>query len=395
MRQYIDTTQDAAGNAIVGATVEVDLIPGSTKASLFSDNGLTALANPVTSDSTGQFSFFVADGDYSLVFKYNGTTYKTQSPVSIFDGASQVTITDSGSANAYAISSSALEKALRTGLRCWFNAAHTNTGASTLAYNGLTAKAIRYEDNTALVAGAIVSGGIYGCEYDGTVWRLQNSTQFPSQVTLSTAYIPTSPPATSGTNTYTATTNPSFASLTTGAIYPINIGTTNTSSTVTLNLNGIGAKTVYMSDGAAVPPIGYLVSGVTYFLYYNGTAFSIISNADVTGSFTITLTGMTSTVTGTVYYRVTGNEVNCWTTAVINGTSNTTAMTGTGIPSILQPLTGKYIPVYVQNGSSYAIGLISTGTSSTWTFGITAANFTFTSSGSKGLYPSTFTYTLD
>ena len=398
MRQYIDVTQDAAGNALVGVKVAVLTYTGGTNASIYSDNGLTALANPVTSDSTGAFAFYIADGDYTLQFTYNSTVYKTQSPVSIFDGAPQLTVTDTGAANAYATSSSFMEKALRTGLRSTFKAANTNTTTSTYAYNGLAANTIQYEDGTALIAGAIVSGGLYTVEYDGTVWRLNNSTQYPVQTALSSAYIPVSPPVTSGTNTYTATTTPSFAALTNGAIYPVTIGTTNTSGTVTLNLNGIGAKSVVMSDGAAIIPIGMFLSGATVFLYYNGTNFLFISDSDVTGSFTITLTGYASGPTGTVNYRISGNVVYIWIATGINGTSNATTLTGTGIPAVITPITSKKQPCYLEDNTVSTGGWVNTGTSSTWTFGLGFANATsgFTSSGTKGFSAGfAFSYTLD
>jgi hypothetical protein len=300
MKQYIDTTQDANGNALVGVSIEVDVYNTSSKATLYSDNGLTTLANPVTSDSTGQFSFFVADGDYTLKFTYNGTLYKTQSPVSIFDGAEQVTFTDSGSANAYAISGDSLEKAYRTGIRCTFKAANTNTTTSTLNYNSLGTKTIVTSDGSNVAAGAIVSGGIYTVEYDGTNFQIKNAFNVPT--------------------------------------------------------------------------------------------------SDTTGSFTITLTGMSATTTGTVNYRIINkNTVQVWVASGITGTSNANTMTGTGVPSAIQPTTGKYIIVRCEDNTGFEFDILYTGTSGTWTFGKGAAYATssYTTSGTKGFSPGVFSYTLD
>lgn len=173
MRQYIDTLQDAQGNALVGATVLVQNYQGGANASIFSDNGLTPiLTSTVITGVDGQFSFFAADGDYNLVMSKNATVFKTQSPVSIFDGAAQVTYPDVGTLNAIATSNNALEKALRTGLRCWVTVANTITGAATLAYNGLAAKSIVNPGGAALTAGLLVATGIYGFEYNGTAWQL-------------------------------------------------------------------------------------------------------------------------------------------------------------------------------------------------------------------------------
>jgi hypothetical protein len=175
MRQYIDVVQDVQGNALVGATVLVQNYVGGANASIYSDNGLTPIANStVTSGADGSFSFFAADGDYNLVFSRNSTVYKTQSPVSIFDGAPQVTFADTGTVNAYAIANSALEKALRPGLRASINIANTNTGACTFQYNGLAVKNIVFPAAIAAAAGTLIAGGIYGLEYDGTNWQVRN-----------------------------------------------------------------------------------------------------------------------------------------------------------------------------------------------------------------------------
>lgn len=174
MRQYIDVAQDLNGNALVGATCTVRTYPAGALASIFSDNGLTPIGTSiVTADVTGQFSFFAADGDYTLQLSFNGAIYKTQSPVSLFDGAAQLTYADTGAANAYASANSALEKALRVGLRASILAANASTGASTYAYNTLAAKPLIVPGGSAIGVNTILVGGIYWLEYDGTSWQLR------------------------------------------------------------------------------------------------------------------------------------------------------------------------------------------------------------------------------
>lgn len=180
MRQYIDVLQDNSGNAITNGTVKVLNYPSGTLASIFSDNGLTPIGTSiVATDATGAISFFVADGDYTLQFFANSLLYKTQSPVSVFDGAAQVTMQDTGAVNAYAISGSNLEKALRTGLRCAVKIAHTNTDVSTLQYNTLAAKPIILSDGTALTASLLSLNGIYLFEYNGTSWQVLTAISAP------------------------------------------------------------------------------------------------------------------------------------------------------------------------------------------------------------------------
>lgn len=80
-----------------------------------------------------------------------------------------------GSSNAYTYTSPSGHAftALVTGSRITFKANHTNTGAATLAVDGLTATAIRKTNGaTALAAGDLVSGQIYDVVYDGTFWVL-------------------------------------------------------------------------------------------------------------------------------------------------------------------------------------------------------------------------------
>lgn len=181
MRQYIDTAQDISGNALPFATCTVRTFPGGALASIFSDNGLTPIGtSSVSADVTGQFSFFAADGDYTLQLFNNAVLYKTQSPVVLFDGAAQVTFPDTGAASAYAVSNSVLEKALRVGLRCSFLAANSATAASTFAYNTLAAKPIVMPGGASAGLGTILANGIYAIEYDGASWQLRSPPSSPS-----------------------------------------------------------------------------------------------------------------------------------------------------------------------------------------------------------------------
>lgn len=87
-----------------------------------------------------------------------------------------------GSSSAYAITASPTIAALVTGMRLSFNANHTNTGASTLAVNGISAVNIKLRDGTTdPVAGDIVSGDVYEVLYDGTAFILLNPSTISGQ----------------------------------------------------------------------------------------------------------------------------------------------------------------------------------------------------------------------
>lgn len=57
----------ATGKPVSGATVQVNLYPGGGAATLYSDNGVTQKANPVTTDSKGRYEYYAANGHYSEI----------------------------------------------------------------------------------------------------------------------------------------------------------------------------------------------------------------------------------------------------------------------------------------------------------------------------------------
>lgn len=72
------------GIAVPNASVLVLNYPGGTVATIYSDNGVTVAANPLTTDSNGAFGFYAADGHYSLQItgNLNGIAI---SPVTVTD----------------------------------------------------------------------------------------------------------------------------------------------------------------------------------------------------------------------------------------------------------------------------------------------------------------------
>ncbi|MFM0263324.1 hypothetical protein [Paraburkholderia sediminicola] len=73
MQKYINAvaaTNAAAGTAgapVAGASVQVNVQSTGLPATIYSDNGVTLAANPLTTDTNGSFSFYAADGRYQLV----------------------------------------------------------------------------------------------------------------------------------------------------------------------------------------------------------------------------------------------------------------------------------------------------------------------------------------
>jgi hypothetical protein len=81
MQKYANSvaaTNAAAGTAgapVAGASVQVNTFPAGTPATIYSDNGVTVAANPLTTDTNGAFAFYAADGRYQLVI--SGTNIQT------------------------------------------------------------------------------------------------------------------------------------------------------------------------------------------------------------------------------------------------------------------------------------------------------------------------------
>lgn len=129
-----------------------------------------------------------------------------------------------------------------------------------------------------------------------------------------------------------------------------------------------------------------------------------VTLSQTTGSFTATLTGCTTTVTKTLYYEKTGNWVRISFPTAGGGsplftcTSNDITMRITGLPAAIRPSTSHGLPILggYDNGISttvYAIVLTTGAVELSKGVGPTGYN-QWTSSGTKGLSTSDFSYAL-
>lgn len=83
-------------------------------------------------------------------------------------------VVDTGTSNTYVIAPSPAITAYAAGQEFTFNPGNTNTGASTLAVNGLTAKNITKNGTNPPIAGDIVAGTLITVMYDGTEFQLMS-----------------------------------------------------------------------------------------------------------------------------------------------------------------------------------------------------------------------------
>jgi hypothetical protein len=86
MQKYVNAVASLTGTPVGNASVQVNNFPSGTSATIYSDNGLTVAANPLTTDPvTGGFAFYAADGRYQLVISGINITTQTVNDVLLVD----------------------------------------------------------------------------------------------------------------------------------------------------------------------------------------------------------------------------------------------------------------------------------------------------------------------
>jgi hypothetical protein len=111
-------------------------------------------------------------------------------------------------------------------------------------------------------------------------------------------------------------------------------------------------------------------------------------------TFTGTLTGCTTSPTGTVQVQAGGGLVTL-TFPTIEGTSNTTAATITGLPAAYRPqTTTRTVLARVKDNGTLAFGCVEVASSGTINLLSSVTSATFTGSGTKGIGLCSVTYPL-
>jgi hypothetical protein len=140
MEKYTDVVQSArSGAAIPSALVTVKTSPAGATATIYSDDGVTTKSNPITTDSNGEFSFYAADGDYTLTVSGTGITERTIGPITLLDPgdadettllATDVSFTPSGTGAVARTVASALQSFTQSG--SYSTTANFNTATDAL-----------------------------------------------------------------------------------------------------------------------------------------------------------------------------------------------------------------------------------------------------------------------
>jgi len=99
MERFFDVVQTRQGVAVSGASVSVYTEAGAL-ATIYSDDGTTTTDNPLTTNSDGEYTFFAANGKYSIEVTASGFTTETVSERVLYDPAdvtaSGIPIVDGG-----------------------------------------------------------------------------------------------------------------------------------------------------------------------------------------------------------------------------------------------------------------------------------------------------------
>lgn len=208
-------------------------------------------------------------------FKFTGAANGTSASDFATVGQSQTSIAsyavDSSGSDAYAVTLAPSVTAYTAGLMVSFKVGTSNTGAATLDVNGLGAQSIKKDKDTTLADNDLVLGQIHTVRYDGTNFQLQSPAYGAINQNGAAVYAADSGVA----NAYVITLAPVPPAYATGMI--INFKATNANTgTSTINVNGLGLKTLKRDSGIDLLR-GDILASQGVQAIYDGTNFQLTS----------------------------------------------------------------------------------------------------------------------
>ena len=389
--QFFDNT----GKPAVGGSLLTQ--SGGINYATYSDpQGTTALPNPIPLNSRGEVS--TAAGASSELFLQTGVAYtftlkdaagnQLWSIGNITSSNPGVAVnfpTASGTANAQIITNPT-PISVGKGTIQWFLPVSANTATTTINVDNNGAVTALYLTK-AFVGGELQVGVPAQIINDGTNWNLVQSAKGPATDTYTD---------TGSVNAIAVAINAAQTTMAAlvGTRIKVKVANTTTNNTPTININGLGAINISLSDTATGPAAGSIIlNNYCDFIIISATSVILENPSRVTGSFTVTLNGMTGTTTGTLNYAIepSGKLANMWAVASITGTSNAVTMSMLNIPSALQPVTTKREPGPLED-AGIAVSNAVTFPNASSTFNCNASSNIagstsggFTASGTKGI----------
>lgn len=376
----------------------------STKLATYTDSsGNTSNPNPIILDFRGEANVWIPPNvAYKYVFCPPNDTDPPSNPVWSVDnivGSQLVTLwggVDTGIADAYVLDFNANFTSYDDGIVIYWIPSNANTGPSTINVNGLGPVPIKNQDGGDLYLGQIRANEVALIVCRGSYFVLVTINVLPAineqnanyTFQLSDANNIVENSSSSGYD-YTIPPNSDV---------PFPEGTS-----ITVIASNSGAITIKAGTGVTLNPYGNSASADVQVIGYAGTVLTKVdtdqwvqstpsnvpANLLVAGGYIGTLTGLNSPLSPVLIARKVGGIVTIIPVESYTGTSNSTSMTLTGMPSDFRPTVNDVsIPCFglIDNGSPKG-GVATVGVDGTITFGIGVDNNTtgFTNSGSKGI----------
>jgi hypothetical protein len=183
-----------------------------------------------------------------------------------------------------------------------------------------------------------------------------------------------------------------------GALVSFKVGNNNTGAS-TLAVNGGTAISVTYQNLAPLLP-GQFAAGSMVQVMFDGIRWQYLGPIFGSGSYLATMTGVSGTVTGSIPWTVSGEQLTLnIPNGVFFGTSTAHTLTLTGMPAAITPVSTYYSPIVVASDNSspiYTAFLAIGGGVGTITAWYSAGGpGGWTNSGTKAIGPATVTCSLN
>lgn len=355
-------------------------------------------SNPITLDFRGECSLWIPPNvAYKFVFAPPGSDDPPTAPIwTVDDIVSDQLVTlyggvDTGIANAYVLTFVANFTAYTDGIVIYWIPSNTNTGASTINVNGLGPVAIVNPDGSPLYLGELVANQFSAIIYSGGSFKLFAFGFLPNIDTQNSNYTLALSNAEGivqsddiGTYVYTVPTDASV---------PFPIGTS-----VMVSANKLGGSLTIAADvGVTInsgPGSHQLELGTRGFQQLIKTGINqwkalLAPSAAYTSTFTGSLSGMTGATSGSIEYSITNSGlVTLYSENALTGTSNSTSMQLTTLPTEIRPKSLTYTSLIqvIDNGIPIiGVALVTTSGAIGFNVGTSLSGTGFTAAGTKGL----------
>ena len=260
--QIVNLRPTTEGNLSTAAIFDIE-VDGNQRTYTVSETYAAVLA-AITSDTLESGAEVVTNKATSFA-TINDTLYP--SAEAVVDSFQPIWFFAATGTNTYAATlTGVVPTAYYAGMRIRVTFENANTTGVTINVNALGAKAVTKTVSTALVAGDLIVGKIYELVYDGTRFQILGEVGGNNRYALTTGIADVS----------VAVVSFPTAAYTTGLPFYVKFNITNATTTPTLNVNGLGAKTIVKGvDGATALSASDLVVTKIYTLIYDGTNLQI------------------------------------------------------------------------------------------------------------------------